>query len=152
MRLTPKRKEKFFKNLLKFTAPGLAAFFGQLALGADWKTAGLTAVLVLYGLASDFFSKVKWKKTLRAFNALTVRPSGKNGSQRERCTSVLMSGDGKTIETLNLSPVTSVIKWILQKSNNDQTLQTRLLVEWIPPKLSLLGLNQVGLATHLCKK
>jgi hypothetical protein len=58
-RLTPKAKEKFFKNLLKFTAPGLAAVFGQLALGADWKTAGITGLLVTYGVASDFFSKVK---------------------------------------------------------------------------------------------
>jgi len=59
MRLTPAKKKKFLKNLLKFTAPGLAAVFGQLALGADWKTAGITGLLVTYGVASDFFSKVK---------------------------------------------------------------------------------------------
>jgi len=57
--MTRKNKEKFLKNLLKFTAPGLAIFFAQLALGKDWRVALATAVLVLYGATSDYFSKVK---------------------------------------------------------------------------------------------
>jgi len=59
MKMTSKQREKFLKNVLRFTAPGLAVFFAQLQLGSDVRTAGLTALLVMYGLASDFFSKIK---------------------------------------------------------------------------------------------
>lgn len=45
------------KNLLKFTAPGLAVFFSQLAMGVDLKAAGLVALLVMYGALSDLFKK-----------------------------------------------------------------------------------------------
>lgn len=45
-------------NCLKFTAPGLAAFFGQLKLGVSWQVALITAALVLYGNLSDFFGKL----------------------------------------------------------------------------------------------
>ncbi len=59
MRFTPAKKKKFLKNLLRFTAPGLAVVFSQLALGADWKVALLAGLYVIYSLASDFFSKIK---------------------------------------------------------------------------------------------
>lgn len=44
-------------NLIKFTAPALAVFFGQLALGVEWKKAGLVALLALYGAVADLFKK-----------------------------------------------------------------------------------------------
>jgi hypothetical protein len=58
-------KEEFRQyliNTLKFTAPGLAVFFGQLALGIDWKAAALTASLVFYGNLADFFTKLNQGK------------------------------------------------------------------------------------------
>ncbi len=58
-KLSKTKKKKYFNNTLKFTAPGLAVFFAQLALGAEPKVAGLTGLVVLYGNASDFFNKVK---------------------------------------------------------------------------------------------
>lgn len=45
------------KNLLKFTAPTLAVFFGQLAIGVDWRAALAVAILGLYGAAADVFKK-----------------------------------------------------------------------------------------------
>lgn len=45
------------KNLLKFTAPALAVFFGQLALGVDPRAALAVAILALYGALSDLFKK-----------------------------------------------------------------------------------------------
>lgn len=45
------------QNLLKFTAPGLAVFFSQLAMGVNLKAAGLVALLVMYGALSDLFKK-----------------------------------------------------------------------------------------------
>lgn len=45
------------KNILKFTAPALAVFFGQLALGVEPKAAALVALLGLYGALSDLFKK-----------------------------------------------------------------------------------------------
>jgi len=59
MRLTKTQKEKFYKNLLKFTAPILVIFFGQLATGVDWKAAGFVALYAFYAATSDLFSKVK---------------------------------------------------------------------------------------------
>ncbi len=49
---------KIGKNILVFSAPGLAVFFGQLALGVDIKKAALVALLVFYGIAADFFKKL----------------------------------------------------------------------------------------------
>lgn len=46
------------KNLLKFTAPALAVFFGQLAIGVDPKAALAVALLAFYGAASDLFKKI----------------------------------------------------------------------------------------------
>lgn len=59
MTITKANKEKFLKNLLKFTAPGLAVFFAQLALGAKPEVAWATAVLVFWGVLSDLFKKIK---------------------------------------------------------------------------------------------
>lgn len=58
-KLTKAQKTKFLKNVLKFTAPALAVFFGQLALKVPAREAGLVAVLALYGLLADFFKKAK---------------------------------------------------------------------------------------------
>jgi hypothetical protein len=58
-RLSKEQWTKFAWNLLKFTAPTLAVFFGQLASGIDHKVAGMVAVLALYGLLSDYFSKMQ---------------------------------------------------------------------------------------------
>ena len=57
--MTPKQKEKFFKNLKKFTFPILMVFFAQLALGTDLKASLLVALLAFYGASADYFSKVK---------------------------------------------------------------------------------------------
>jgi len=59
IKLTKAKKDKFVKNLLKFTAPLLALFFGQLATGVDWKIALGVAVYALYAALSDLFSKIK---------------------------------------------------------------------------------------------
>ena len=59
LNMTPKKYEKFGKNLLKFTAPVLAIFFAQLATGVNWKAAALVAVYALYALLSDYFAKIK---------------------------------------------------------------------------------------------
>lgn len=48
----------FGRNLLKFTAPILTIFFAQLALGVDWKIAGVVALYALYAALSDFFKKI----------------------------------------------------------------------------------------------
>ena len=44
-------------NFLKFVAPTLVVFFGQLALGVNWKLAGGVALLAFYQSASDLFGK-----------------------------------------------------------------------------------------------
>ncbi len=44
-------------NVLLFTAPALAVFFGQLAAGVNWKIAGAVALLAVWGLLADFFKK-----------------------------------------------------------------------------------------------
>lgn len=58
-RLNKEDAKKFFRNLLKFTAPMLAVFFGQLASGVDYKPAAAVLVLAFYGALSDYLSKVK---------------------------------------------------------------------------------------------
>lgn len=50
---------KIEKNILVFSAPALAVFFGQLALGVEPKKAVWVAVLVIYGILADFFKKLK---------------------------------------------------------------------------------------------
>lgn len=50
---------KWRRNLLKYTAVYLAAFFGQLMLGVEPKAASLVALTALYGALADFFNKYK---------------------------------------------------------------------------------------------
>jgi len=57
--MTAVEQQKFIKNLFKFTAPILAIFFGQLAIGVDWRAAAFVALYALYAALSDFFSKVQ---------------------------------------------------------------------------------------------
>ena len=45
--MTRANKKKLLNNLLKFTAPVLAIFFGQLAMGVDTRAAGLVALYAL---------------------------------------------------------------------------------------------------------
>lgn len=47
----------FLMNLLRFTTPVLGVFFAQLALGVDYRTAGLVALVALYGALADYFKK-----------------------------------------------------------------------------------------------
>lgn len=58
MRMTPEEFKKFGMNVLKFTAPALALFFGQLSQGVDPKLASGVALLALWGLLADLFSKL----------------------------------------------------------------------------------------------
>jgi len=48
----------YLMNTLRFTAPTLAVFFGQLAIGVDWKPASAVALLALYGNLADYFKKL----------------------------------------------------------------------------------------------
>lgn len=54
--------KQYLINCLKFTAPGLAVFFSQLALGIDWRASALTASFVLYANISDFLTKLNQGK------------------------------------------------------------------------------------------
>jgi len=51
--------QKWAKSLLWFTAPALAIFFGQLAVGVDIKVAGSVALLAFWGAAADLFKKYR---------------------------------------------------------------------------------------------
>ncbi len=57
--LTEQDFQKWSKNLLKFSAPALVIFFGQLAIGVDWRAALAVALLALYGAIADLISKYK---------------------------------------------------------------------------------------------
>lgn len=50
--------KKWGMNLLKFTAPTLVVFFGQLAAGVKFEYALPLALLALYQSLADFFSKL----------------------------------------------------------------------------------------------
>ena len=50
---------KIGKNILIFSAPALAVFFGQLASGVEPKKAVWVAILIIYGILADFFKKLK---------------------------------------------------------------------------------------------
>ena len=56
--LDKEQLKKWLKNVLMFTAPILAVFFGQLALGVPPTDAGLVALLAIYGLIADYFKKL----------------------------------------------------------------------------------------------
>ena len=57
-RLSNRQYKKWAMNLLKFTAPALAIFFGQLATGVDFKSAFLVALYALYGAIADYMKKL----------------------------------------------------------------------------------------------
>lgn len=59
LRLSNEEYQRWVWNLIKFTAPALAVFFGQLALGVEPKAAALVALLGLYGAIADYFKKLK---------------------------------------------------------------------------------------------
>jgi hypothetical protein len=48
-------------NMVVFSAPALAVFFGLLANGVALKTAMYSGLLVIYQLAADLFKKFKNK-------------------------------------------------------------------------------------------
>ena len=58
MNLTQDQYLKWLKNLALFTAPALAVFFGQLAVGVEFKAAAAVAALALYGAVADYFKKL----------------------------------------------------------------------------------------------
>jgi len=45
-------------NLIKFGTPPLVVFFGQLALGVDYRVAGAVAILAVYQALADLFKKL----------------------------------------------------------------------------------------------
>ena len=57
-RLTDVELKKWGMNLLKFTAPAIAALFGQLALGVSLKQAIPFALIIFWGLLADYFKKL----------------------------------------------------------------------------------------------
>lgn len=59
IKITKANKEKWLKNLLKFSSPVLLVFFYQLSQGVDMEQAWLVALLALWGAAADLFKKVK---------------------------------------------------------------------------------------------
>jgi len=54
--------KKLGLNIIIFTAPALAVFFGQLAMGVDIKAAALVASYILYQILADLFKKLKTGK------------------------------------------------------------------------------------------
>ena len=56
-KLNKEELKAYLLNTLRFTAPTLAVFFGQLAAGVNWKISGSVALLALYGNLSDYFKK-----------------------------------------------------------------------------------------------
>lgn len=57
-RLSNEQYSKFVKNMITFTAPALAVFFAQLAMGVDAKAASTVAMLALYGIIADYLKKM----------------------------------------------------------------------------------------------
>ena len=57
-KFTSDQRQALIDNLLKFTAPALAVFFGQMALGINWRASGIMALYILYAGFSDYFKKV----------------------------------------------------------------------------------------------
>lgn len=51
--------KKMAWNVLVFTAPAVAVFFAQLALGVAPKDALLVAALAFYGIIADFLKKLQ---------------------------------------------------------------------------------------------
>jgi len=59
IKMKPEQLKKFAKNLLLFTAPALALFFGALSQGLTWKEASPVAIMALWGLLADLFKKIR---------------------------------------------------------------------------------------------
>ena len=57
-KLDEEQLQKFGKNLLRFTAPCLVIFFGQLATGVHWRVALPLALYALYAILADYFKKL----------------------------------------------------------------------------------------------
>jgi len=57
--LDKEQLQKWSRNLLVFSAPTLAIFFGLLAQGVEWKKAIPVALLSLYGATADYLKKLK---------------------------------------------------------------------------------------------
>ena len=57
--MNPEQLKKFGINLLKFTAPALALFFGALSQGLTVQEASPVALFAVYGLLADLFSKIR---------------------------------------------------------------------------------------------
>lgn len=55
--MTPEDWEKWKANFWKYVAPTLSIFFGQLALGVDWRAAGMVAMFAIYQSLSDYLGK-----------------------------------------------------------------------------------------------
>lgn len=62
MKLTAEQRKKWLMNGLKFVAPTIAIFFGQLAGGVEWKMAIPVALFALYQSISDYFGKLGSQK------------------------------------------------------------------------------------------
>ena len=57
--MTKANKKKWSRNLLKFSFPILGVFFAQMAMGVEFKAAGLVALFALYAALADLFKKLK---------------------------------------------------------------------------------------------
>ena len=56
--LNKENLNKWLTNGLKFVAPTLAVFFGQLAMGVSWQLAWPIALLAFYQSLMDYFGKL----------------------------------------------------------------------------------------------
>jgi hypothetical protein len=61
-KLNREELKMYLQNTIRFTAPTLAVFFGQLAVKVDWRAALAVALLALYGNLSDYFKKLNQGK------------------------------------------------------------------------------------------
>lgn len=59
--LDNEQAKKFAWNIVLFTAPALAVFFGQLAMGVELKIALGIALVAFWGVVADYFKKLQDK-------------------------------------------------------------------------------------------
>jgi len=59
LKLSKKNLDKWFKNVVYFTAPALIVLFSLLSQGVKFGKAWPVAVLALYGVAVDYLKKLK---------------------------------------------------------------------------------------------
>jgi hypothetical protein len=50
--------KKWLLNIIIFTSPVLAAFFGSLAAGSDWKVSAGIGMVALYQVVADLLKKL----------------------------------------------------------------------------------------------